>query len=420
MSVQTTQKLLVIASLAICFACSPKKTDEAKVKETNTETVAKTRGAKAPAAKTPAPKVDTKKAPSAAKPTGPSFDLAKVPDVIAKVNGTDIKKEEFIEKYSKMTKAFTARNRPIPEALASRYRDSILKQIVDKELLTQEIKKQGVTPNDKQIATSVENYKKMFRTPENFQKYLQSSGMTEGQIRDNIAHQESVKTLLSKQGGLKVDDAEVKAYYEKNKTRYEVKEQVRARHILLKVGAKDPADKAAAQKKKADDLYKKASAKDADFSALAKEFSEGPTKTRGGDLGFFAKGRMVPDFEKAAFAMKIGTVSKPVKTRFGWHIIKVEEKKEGRLRKFDEVKSSISKQIEARKNRTAKAKLLAELKKAGKVETFLPKSPIKAMPTKGALPKQITRDLKGIKKVTLPGGKTNIPPKPAAPTPAKK
>ena len=122
-------------------------------------------------------------------------------------------------------------------------------------------------------------------------------------------------------------------------------------------------------------MYKKTQAKGADFAAIAKEFSEGPTKARGGDLGFFAKGRMVPDFEKAAFAMKIGEISKPVKTRFGWHIIKVEEKKDGRTRSFDEVKASITKQIEARKNRTAKAKLLADLKKAGKVETFLPASP---------------------------------------------
>lgn len=424
MSMQFSLKMLALAALAMCLGCAAKKDEKvakAEGEKPAVETKAKADGvAKADAKKAQGADtaakgaaVDAKKAAKAAKPAVPAFDLAKIPEVIAKVNGTEINKKEFIEKYSKMTKAFTARNRPIPETLASRYRDSILKQIVDKELLTQEIKKQGVSAKDGEIATSFENYKKMFRTPENFQKYLQSSGMTEAQIRANISHQESVKTLLTKQGGLEVKDDEVKAYYDKNKARYEVKEQVRARHILLKVGAKDPADKAAAQKKKADDIYQKASAKNADFSALAKEFSEGPTKTRGGDLGFFAKGRMVPDFEKAAFAMKIGDISEPVKTRFGWHIIKVEEKKEGRLRNFEEVKSSISKQIEARKNRTAKAKLLAELKKSGKVETYMPKSPIKAVPSKSVMPKGITRDLKGIKKVTLPGGKTNVPPKPA-------
>ncbi|MGB0646937.1 MAG: peptidylprolyl isomerase, partial [Bradymonadia bacterium] len=266
-------------------------------------------------------------------------------------------------------------------------------------------------PDAKQIADGYENYKKMFRTPENFKKYLESSGMSEEQIRGNIAHQEAVKSLLSKQGDLKVGETEVKDYYSKNKARYEVKEQVRARHILLKVGAKDPADKANAQKAKADEVYKKTQTKGADFAALAKEFSEGPTKARGGDLGFFAKGRMVPDFEKAAFAMKIGEISKPVKTRFGWHIIKVEEKKEGRTRGFDEVKASITKQIEARKNRTAKAKLLADLKKTGKVETFLPASPAPAK-AKGAgmklQPKNLARDVQKLKKITLPGT-----PKPA-------
>jgi parvulin-like peptidyl-prolyl isomerase len=277
---------------------------------------------------------------------------------------------------------------------------------VDKELLTQEIKKQGVNPDAKQIAEGYENYKKMFRTPENFKKYLESSGMSETQIRGNIAHQEAVKSLLSKQGDLKVADKEVQEYYTKNKARYEVKEQVRARHILLKVAAKDPADKATAQKVKAEEIFKKTQAKGADFAALAKEFSEGPTKTRGGDLGFFAKGRMVPDFEKAAFAMKIGSISKPVKTRFGWHIIKVEEKKEGRTRDFSEVKSSITKQIEARKNRTAKAKLLADLKKNGKVETYLPTPPATAKAKIGGKklqPKNLARDVQKLKKVTLPG-----------------
>jgi peptidyl-prolyl cis-trans isomerase C len=397
--------MLVLASLAFCFACNSEK--PAKKADKAIATKAKTEAAKTETKKATA-KVDAKKAatPKAAKPTGPQFDLTSIPEVIAKVNGSEIKKAEFISKYSKMTKAFTARNRPIPETLASRYRDSILKQIVDKELLTQEIKKQGVNPDAKQIAEGYENYKKMFRTPENFKKYLESSGMSETQIRGNIAHQEAVKSLLSKQGDLKVADKEVQEYYTKNKARYEVKEQVRARHILLKVAAKDPADKATAQKVKAEEIFKKTQAKGADFAALAKEFSEGPTKTRGGDLGFFAKGRMVPDFEKAAFAMKIGSISKPVKTRFGWHIIKVEEKKEGRTRDFSEVKSSITKQIEARKNRTAKAKLLADLKKNGKVETYLPTPPAIAKAKIGGKklqPKNLARDVQKLKKVTLPG-----------------
>jgi peptidyl-prolyl cis-trans isomerase C len=404
MSSKTSRNMLVLAAVAFCFACNSEK--PAKKAEKAVATKAKAETAKPDTKK--AEKADAKKGAAAkmAKPAGAGFDLSTIPEVIAKVNGSDIKKSEFIAKYSKMTKAFTARNRPIPETLASRYRDSILKQIVDKELLTQEIKKQGVNPDDKQIAEGYENYKKMFRTPENFKKYLESSGMSETQIRGNIAHQEAVKSLLSKQGDLKVGDKEVQDYYQKNKARYEIKEQVRARHILLKVGAKDPADKASAQQAKAEEIFKKTQAKGADFAALAKEFSEGPTKTRGGDLGFFAKGRMVPDFEKAAFAMKIGTISKPVKTRFGWHIIKVEEKKEGRVRDFKEVKGSITKQIEARKNRTAKAKLLANLKKSGKVETFLPAAPMPAKAKaagKKLQPKNLARDVKKLKKITLPG-----------------
>ena len=411
MSLRTSRSMLALASLAFCFACNSEKPAKKADKPVTTKAKAETAktGTKKATAKVDAKKASVKKA---AKPTGPQFDLASIPEVIAKVNGSEIKKADFIEKYSKMTKAFTARNRPIPETLASRYRDSILKQIVDKELLTQEIKKQGVNPDAKQIAEGYENYKKMFRTPENFKKYLESSGMSETQIRGNIAHQEAVKSLLSKKGDLKVADKEVQEYYKKNKARYEIKEQVRARHILLKVAAKDPADKANAQKAKAEEIFKKTQAKGADFAALAKEFSEGPTKTRGGDLGFFAKGRMVPDFEKAAFAMKIGSISKPVKTRFGWHIIKVEEKKEGRVRDFKEVKSSITKQIEARKNRTAKAKLLADLKKGGKVETFLPTPPATAKAigaSKKLKPKNLARDIKKLKKVTLPGV-----PKPAA------
>jgi peptidyl-prolyl cis-trans isomerase C len=329
-------------------------------------------------------KPETKKAPpkpnekksrtsGAVKPALASFDLSTIPEVIAKVNGSNIRKSEFITKYSRMIKAFTDRNRPIPDTLSTRYRNSIFNQILDKKLISQEIKRQRVKPDDRVISEAYENYKKMFRTPDNFKKYLESSGMSERQVRANVAHQEAVKSLLRRRGSLKVGDNEIRHYYQNNKSEFETKTQVRARHILLKVGAEGSAGKSSSQKAKADKILKKALARGADFAALAREFSEGPTQSRGGDLGFFEKGRMVPAFEEVAFALKTGAISRPVKTRFGWHIIKVEERSRGgRVLNFKNVKSRIAKKIERLKIKAAREKLLRKLRKSSKIETFFP------------------------------------------------
>ena len=330
-----------------------------------------TTGAKAGAAKTG----ETGKAEAAQKKGDAPAEAPAATGPIANVNGVAIDREEFDAKYAKMTKAFTTRKKDIPAGLAKRYRESILKQLIDKELLRQKIAEAGVTVGDEALAKELEDYKKMFRTEENFQRYLKSSSITLEQIQANISHNLAVQELLAKQGDLAVTDAEVTEYYEKNQSRYEIKEQIRASHILFKVAKKDDKDEDAAAKKKADGVYKDAAKKGADFAALAKKHSEGPTASRGGDLSYFNRGRMVPEFEKVAFTMKVGDVSKPVKTQFGWHVIKVTDRKEGRKRPFDEVKESISKLLVNKKSRKAKAALLKELKDTAKVESFLPKEP---------------------------------------------
>ena len=347
-------RLAVLAALSMALVACGKK-DAAK--ETKAaDTAAKTETAK---------KATTAETPKeAAKPSGP----------IAKVNGVELSRGDFDRKFEKMTRAFTKRGKEIPPGLAQRYKESILKQLVDKELLNQEIKKLKIGVEDAQLAKEFEDYKKMFRTDDNFQRYLKSSEISIDQIKENIRHNLAVQTLLDKQGDLGVADTDIKKYYDENKQRYEIKEQVRASHILIKVDAKG-ADKDGAQaKKKADAIYKKATAKGADFAALAKENSEGPTASRGGDLSYFTRGRMVPEFEKVAFAMKTGDISKPVKTQFGWHVIKVTDRKEGRQRPYDEVKDSITKLMKNKKSRKAKSELLKKLKASGKVETFLPKA----------------------------------------------
>ncbi len=145
---------------------------------------------------------------------------------------------------------------------------------------------------------------------------------------------------------LKVTDEDIHKYYDEHKTEFIVPEAVKARHILVKVegGADEKAWKDA--EKKINDVKKKLS-DGGDFAKLAQEFSDDPgSKSRGGDLGFFPKGRMVPEFEAAAFALKPGEISAPVKTTFGYHIIQTQEKKASEAKKFEDVKQNIAQRLE--------------------------------------------------------------------------
>jgi peptidyl-prolyl cis-trans isomerase C len=147
-----------------------------------------------------------------------------------------------------------------------------------------------------------------------------------------------------------ISEEQMKDYYEKNKDKYVQKEQIKARHILLKT------------EEDAKEVQKELK-EGKDFVELAKEKSTGPSKNKGGDLGWFPRGRMVPEFEKVAFSLKKGEISDIVKTKFGYHIIKVEDKKEEKPQSYEEVKDQIKNQLkkqqihiqkEANKNRLEK------------------------------------------------------------------
>lgn len=148
----------------------------------------------------------------------------------------------------------------------------------------------------------------------------------------------------------KVDDAELRKYYDDHKADFE---QVHARHILVRTKGSpvplDPGQKELTDEEalaKANDLRKKILA-GADFAELASTESDDTSKKAGGDLNFFHRGQLVPPFEQAAFALKVGDVSEPVKTPFGYHLIKVEAKKE---ETFDEAKPEIEKRLAPQKS----------------------------------------------------------------------
>ncbi|MGB5685066.1 MAG: SurA N-terminal domain-containing protein [Candidatus Electrothrix sp.] len=148
------------------------------------------------------------------------------------------------------------------------------------------------------------------------------------------------------------DEEEIQALYESRKESYQQPEQRHARHILLKTTESDSEAVRTAQKKKAEDVLLLARNEGSDFSALAKEYSEGPTREQGGDLGFFSSGRMVPAFDKAIFSLQPGDISEVVETQFGYHIIKLEEIRPASVRTFEQVKDNLAVTLKKQKAKT--------------------------------------------------------------------
>jgi len=143
---------------------------------------------------------------------------------------------------------------------------------------------------------------------------------------------------------VKITNKQVRDYYEENREIFRQEKEVRARHILFKLAQNASEEEEKKVREKASMVLEKAR-KGEDFPNLAKKYSEGPTAQKGGDLGFFSEGQMIKPFEEAAFKMKKGEISELVRTRFGYHIIKVEDVKEERQRNLDEVREEIRKAL---------------------------------------------------------------------------
>jgi parvulin-like peptidyl-prolyl isomerase len=159
---------------------------------------------------------------------------------------------------------------------------------------------------------------------------------------------------------VKVEEAEVRAYWEKHPEEFTTPRQVRARHLLVKAAGNPSDDQKALQR--AEQILARVRGGD-DFAKLAGELSEDTaTKEKGGDLGFFVKGRMAPEFEAAAFAAKPGEVVGPVKTTFGYHLIRVEEIREPMLRPFEMMQRFLHDRLLRERQHARLTELMNELK----------------------------------------------------------
>jgi peptidyl-prolyl cis-trans isomerase C len=255
---------------------------------------------------------------------------------VATVNGKDITSAQFHAIYDLKLQKYADRGREIPKTADRRYRKSIVDRLIYHEILNQEAEKRGISYDKDALAQREEAQKRGIKE---WDKHLRRRGESEQSLRELYIAELVERALLEADGTLTVKPEEIAEEYEKVKPNYtKDKERIRAAHILVRVGPDElpaagepipePTDEQkkqweAAALAKANEIYAKVTAEGADFSQIAIEVSEGPSARKGGDLGIFSADRMVEEFSDAAFTLQAGEVSKPIKTKFGYHIIKV-------------------------------------------------------------------------------------------------
>ncbi len=171
--------------------------------------------------------------------------------------------------------------------------------------------------------------------------------------KETILTQININKLLSE---VKVSDAETEFYFNENRAKYDKQEETNTSHILVD------------DEKKCLDIYDKIISKEINFADAASKFSNCPSKENGGNLGSYPRGKMVPEYEAVAFSMKEGEISKPVKTQFGYHLIKLEKKTESQKVEYGDVKDSVQKELFTNKQKETYMNKINELKNKYKVE----------------------------------------------------
>ena len=332
-----------------------------------------------PAASTPAPAVDaatpTEQAPAATETPDASGERSanvELKDPVATVNGETITKAQLDEAFEKAVQMTGVKVGDLTSEQKMEGYRQLLDELITEKLVTKAAT--GVTVPQAEIDAQIAKIKAQFPSEEDFSKQLAQVGQSPEQLSETIKKMLQQQHWLESQiaGKTDVTDEEAKKFYEANKTEFQQPDTVKASHILFLVN-KDDSQDVVNQKLEAAKAAEARAKKGEDFNKLAKELSEEPgAKESGGDLGFFPKDRMVPEFAEAAFNQKVGDISDPVRTQYGWHIIKVIDKKPAGTLPYDDVKAQLMTYLKAKKQEEAAQALLKSLRSSAQIESTLP------------------------------------------------
>jgi len=288
------------------------------------------------------------------------------------INGENISREKVQAQVDHMINQRGLNSGGITQpSVYKQMQEEVVDQLIVQELLWQEAKRRNFIAEDDFIDARLVEMKSGFDTELAFLFKIQAGGFTEATYRDDIRQQESVQRMIAQgiSSGISISDEDVEHFYNTNIDQMRTPLAVRARHILITPNSTALVDHQAA-KGKAESILAEIRG-GADFVELATNRSQGPSAARGGDLGYFGPGQMVPAFEQAAFALQPGELSEVVQTQFGYHVIRVEDRRGGETAPLKETAEQIRSYLRQLALQNAVEMLVTTLREEGAVEIFL-------------------------------------------------
>ncbi len=307
-------------------------------------------------------------------------------EVVARVGDVAIHRHELDMAVGGLLAQIQRQGRIVPPEQRQQLQYDVLNGLIEREVVLQFAKANRPADLDEKVKAQIERTRAMAGGEEPLLKSLQEAGVSRAEFErrtsENVIVTEALRHVAEAQ--VKVPPDDVKAFYEANITRFKQPEVIRASHILVRV---EPAD--------GDDIKKVRRTKinaarsfvlgGEKFADIARKYSDDPgSAAKGGDLGFFPHGSMVPEFEKVAFSLGTNQVSEVITTQFGYHVLIVTDRKAEKQLSLDEVKADIERLLQSRKSGDVIRQYVKGLREKAKVEIFL--SPLPALATNTPLP----------------------------------
>ncbi len=282
-----------------------------------------------------------------------------VEKILAHVNSRVITRSAFDARFEQLVRD---QGPPANAARAEEMRKALFNTLVDEALLEDRGRDLDLVTTDKEVEERIRQLKEENKVSSDadFEKLLEREGLTTQKLRDQLRNSLMVQRVVGREVQSKVDltDDALRVIYEREKQTYQIPERARLAEILISRTSSDPT--AAEERVRAAVEALRGGVK---FEEIVGRTSDGSTKNRGGDLGWVARGELLPEIDRVVFSLPVGAVSDPISTKFGWHLVKVLEKQPVGYRPFSEVKGEILKREQETQFQKKLAEYLEKLKR---------------------------------------------------------